>query len=54
MNIDEIRTDLRSVGLEYVEHLHFGGADKINTVLGAVLPARFSSNMIVVVARRPA
>jgi hypothetical protein len=54
MNIQEIQADLRAVGLEYVEHRYFGSADRINSVLGAVLPKRFASNMIVVVARRPA
>ena len=54
MNIQEIQADLRTVGLEYVEHRYFGGADRMNSVLGAVLPKRFASNMIVVVARRPA
>lgn len=52
MNIEEIKLDLRDVGLDYVEHIYFGRADRLNRVLSVLMPERFASNMIVVVAKR--
>ncbi len=54
MTVPDIKDALRSAGLDYVEHAYFARADRINRALGRALPARFSSNMIIVVARRPA
>jgi SAM-dependent methyltransferase len=52
MDIDEIKLKLHDEGLDYIEHCYIGRADRLNRVLGTLLPARFASNMIVVVARR--
>ena len=52
MTVDEIKEDLEAAGLRYIEHVFFARADRINRMLGRVLPARASSNMILVVARR--
>lgn len=38
---------LTAVGLTCLEHAYFAGADRMNRVLGRVLPARQSSNMII-------
>ena len=52
MTVDSVKAALRSAELEYVEHAYFARADRINRILGLCLPARFCSNMIIVVARR--
>ena len=52
MTVETVKAALRSAELEYVEHAYFARADRINRFLGLCLPARFSSNMIIVVARR--
>lgn len=54
MTVPELRAALAAAGLEYLEHEYFGRADRINRALRRVLPARHASNMILVVARRPA
>ena len=52
MTVETVQAALRSAQLEYVEHAYFARADRTNRLLGLCLPARFSSNMIIVVARR--
>lgn len=51
MTIAQIRSLLPGAGFEYLEHAYFGGADRLNRALATVLPARTSSNMIIVAAR---
>jgi hypothetical protein len=51
MTVDEIKRDLASAGLEYLEHAYFGGADRVNRLLSSFLPPRLTSNMIIVAAR---
>jgi SAM-dependent methyltransferase len=52
MTADSIKQALRETGFTYVEHDYFAKADVLNRCLGAVLPVRFASNMIIAVARR--
>jgi ubiquinone/menaquinone biosynthesis C-methylase UbiE len=43
---------LEDTGFCHVEHVYFGGRDRLNRLLAAFLPQRLSSNMILIVARR--
>ena len=52
MTIEDIRRDMALSGLSYVEHTYFGRADRVNSLLATFLSPKFSSNMILVVARR--
>jgi hypothetical protein len=52
MTVEQILLELESANLTYVEHAFFARADRINRLLGRILPPRMSSNMIIVVARR--
>lgn len=54
LNEDDVRRLLAGAGLDYVDHAYFGGQDRLNRVIGSVLPAKFSTNMILIVAQRPA
>jgi 2-polyprenyl-3-methyl-5-hydroxy-6-metoxy-1,4-benzoquinol methylase len=54
LNEDDTRRLLAQARLDYVDHVHFGGHDRLNRVLGTVFPKRFSTNMILIVAQRPA
>lgn len=49
----EIRRLLSDAGLEFVDLTYFGGEDRINRLLSRIVPRRFATNMILVVARRP-
>ena len=51
MTVAQIRGHLADTGFEYIEHAYFGGADRLNRMLAQVLPARATSNMIIVAAR---
>ncbi len=44
--------DLERAGFASLENAYFARADRINRTLGLVLPDRYASNMIIVVARR--
>jgi 2-polyprenyl-3-methyl-5-hydroxy-6-metoxy-1,4-benzoquinol methylase len=50
MSVPEIKSEVEAAGLKYVDHAFFARSDRINRVLGSMLPQRFSSNMIIVVA----
>lgn len=52
MTVDTIKSALQEAGLEFLESAYFGKADRVNRLLGQVLPERFSSNMIIVAARK--
>jgi predicted TPR repeat methyltransferase len=52
MTIEAIQGDLANAGLHYLEHAYFGGADRLNRLLGWFLPPRAANNMIIVAARR--
>ena len=52
MTVETVKVALRSAQLEYVEHAYCARSDRINRLLGLCFPTRFSSNMIIVVARR--
>jgi 2-polyprenyl-3-methyl-5-hydroxy-6-metoxy-1,4-benzoquinol methylase len=52
MIVEEIRSALETAGLTYLEHAYFGGADRLNRLLGLLLPPRFANNMIIVAARK--
>lgn len=52
MTIEDICKDLLTAELSYVEHTYFGRADRLNQVLSIFLAPKFSSNMILVVARK--
>ena len=52
MSIEDVDFNLHKCGFRSVEHGYFGRADRINRVLSALLPAKYSSNMLVVVARK--
>lgn len=54
MTAQEIRVALATAGLVYLEHAYFGGADRLNRLLGQCLPPRFATNMIIMAARKPA
>jgi 2-polyprenyl-6-hydroxyphenyl methylase/3-demethylubiquinone-9 3-methyltransferase len=50
--VEDIQADLRMSGLDYVEHTYFARADAINRALAFFFAPKYSSNMILVVARR--
>ena len=52
MTVQQIMQELEAADLTYLEHSFFANADRINQLLGRVLPPRMSSNMIIVAARR--
>jgi 2-polyprenyl-3-methyl-5-hydroxy-6-metoxy-1,4-benzoquinol methylase len=52
MTAEEIKRDLRDAGFTYLYHEYFAKADRINRLLRRFAPERFSSNMIIVAARR--
>jgi 2-polyprenyl-3-methyl-5-hydroxy-6-metoxy-1,4-benzoquinol methylase len=52
MTPDELKAAANAAGLTYLEHAYFGRADRINSVLSGVFAPRFSSNMIIMAARR--
>lgn len=54
MTAEEIQGAIAAAGLVYLEHAYFGGADRLNRLLGRCLPPRFASNMIIVAASKPA
>jgi SAM-dependent methyltransferase len=54
MVVKDIKAALSASGLTYLEHAYFARADRLNRFLGHFLPPRFSSNMIIVAARREA
>ncbi len=47
-----VRAELDQAGYDVLEARYFACADRLNRVLGRVLPLRFASNMIIVAARR--
>ena len=49
---DRLKAELRVTGFTYLDHAHFGRADRINRLLGWVLPAHLASNMIIIAASR--
>jgi SAM-dependent methyltransferase len=53
ITVDDIPALLTAAGLTYLEHTYFGRADRLNQFLCHFLPARVSSNMIIVAARKP-
>jgi 2-polyprenyl-3-methyl-5-hydroxy-6-metoxy-1,4-benzoquinol methylase len=53
MTAEEIRAAVATAGLVYLEHAYFGGADRLNRLLGQCLPQRFATNMIIMAARKP-
>jgi len=52
MTIEDIQADLRVSGLTYVEHVYFGRSDRLNRALSGLVSPKYSSNMILVVAKR--
>ena len=50
----DIRRLLAQASLTYVEHRYFGGRDRLNRMMSWIFPERSSTNMILVVAQRPA
>ena len=54
MTADELRAAVAAAGLVHLEHAYFGGADRLNRLLGRCLPPRFATNMIIMAARKPA
>ena len=48
----QVRAELDEAGFDVLEGAHFACADRINRVLGRVLPRQFASNMIIVAARK--
>ena len=50
--IDQVRRELDEAGFDLLEGMHFACADRVNRLLGRVLPLRFASNMIIVAAQR--
>jgi SAM-dependent methyltransferase len=54
MSAEQVQAAVATAGLDYVEHAYFGGADRLNRLLGRCLPPRFASNMIIMAARKPA
>ena len=50
----DVRRLLAAARLEYVDHVYFGGKDRLNRIIGSVLPKKYATNMILIVARRPA
>jgi len=54
MTAEELQAAVATAGLVYLEHAYFGGADRLNRLLGRCLPPRFASNMIIMAASRPA
>ena len=50
----QIRSLLAGAGLEFVDLTYFGGEDRMNRIISKVFPRQFATNMILVVARRPA
>ena len=49
---ERLRAELDATGFSYLDHAHFARADRINRLLGRLLPERRASNMIIVAARR--
>ncbi len=54
VNEAHIRALLSEAGLEFVDLTYFGGEDRLNRLLSKVFPRTQTTNMILVVARRPA
>jgi len=54
MTVTEIKAAVAAAGLTYLEHAYFGRADRLNRVLGHLVRPRWSSNMIIMAARRDA
>jgi ubiquinone/menaquinone biosynthesis C-methylase UbiE len=52
MSIEDVMHELRIAELAYEEHAYFGRADRINRLLSVFLPPRYSSNMLLVIARK--
>ncbi|MBI1798430.1 MAG: class I SAM-dependent methyltransferase [Candidatus Eisenbacteria bacterium] len=52
MTSEELRNELRLAELACVEHTYFGRADRFNRALSVILPPKYSSNMILAVAKR--
>jgi len=52
MTVTEIKAAVAAAGLTYLEHAYFGRADRLNRFLGHLLAPRWSSNMIIMAARR--
>jgi SAM-dependent methyltransferase len=52
LTFDELTALTASAGFSVLEVQYFGGADRLNRLLGLALPARFASNMLIVAARR--
>jgi SAM-dependent methyltransferase len=52
VNERDILRPLKTTGFEYITHTYFGGQDRLNQLLARFFPARFASNMILIVARR--
>ncbi len=51
-SVEQVRRELDEAGFDFLEGTHFACADRVNRLLGQVLPLRFASNMIIVAARR--
>ncbi len=49
---EALRRELQQAGFEYLDHSYFAKADRINRLLGRVLPDRYASNMVIVAAQR--
>ena len=49
---EELKSDLRAAGYNYLDHAHFARSDRINRMLSWLFPERLASNMIIVAARR--
>jgi 2-polyprenyl-3-methyl-5-hydroxy-6-metoxy-1,4-benzoquinol methylase len=53
LNEQSLRAVLQKTHLEYVEHCHLGGRDRLNRFLRIFVPERLATNMVLVVARKP-
>lgn len=52
MTLADIKSELANTGFDFIEYRYFGKADMINRLLSCFLPEKFSSNMIIVVAKK--
>jgi SAM-dependent methyltransferase len=54
LNEKDFRSVLCNSGFEYVDHLYFGGRDRLNAALSMLFPVRMSTNMVLIIAQRQA
>ena len=52
LSVEDIRAALEKTGFVFLESEYFDGKDRINSILGTVLPKKYSSNLILAAAHR--